>query len=164
MSGEEKWKNISFAPGYQASNMGNVRAKKRVIANKGRLQVRQPLECAQHMDKGYLFVILYRKGKRIRKYVHQLVADAFLGPNPDESTYTVDHIDRNKLNNSPENLRYATRSEQAENRVTYNADSLVDGRILSEEEKEEIRGSGKGESELANVFGVSVDMIRKIRE
>ena len=46
-------------------------------------------------------------------YLHQVVAEAFLGPNTDG--ITVDHIDRNKLNNCPENLRYASRKQQADN-------------------------------------------------
>lgn len=40
--------------------------------------------------------------------VHQIVATAFHGPAPAEY-YVVDHIDENKQNNRPENLRWTTR-------------------------------------------------------
>ena len=43
--------------------------------------------------------------------VHRIVATAFLGPAPNDKKYVVDHIDTNKQNNRPENLRWLTRLE-----------------------------------------------------
>ncbi len=73
-----------------------------------------------------------RKGERIRKYdnqwtfgkpnsrtgyleiasvrIHRIVATAFHG-SPPTKEYVVDHIDTNKQNNRPENLRWVTRLE-----------------------------------------------------
>lgn len=42
--------------------------------------------------------------------VHRIVATAFLGPAP-TTKHVVDHIDTNKQNNRPENLRWVTRLE-----------------------------------------------------
>lgn len=42
--------------------------------------------------------------------VHRIVASAFLDK-PKDSSYVVDHIDTNRLNNRPENLRWVTRFE-----------------------------------------------------
>ena len=48
---------------------------------------------------------------RIRsEAVHRIVATAFLGPAPTPS-HVVDHIDTNRQNNRPENLRWVTRFE-----------------------------------------------------
>lgn len=47
--------------------------------------------------------------------VHKLIAEAFV-PNPERKP-TVDHKDRNKLNNFVGNLRWATISEQIRNRT-----------------------------------------------
>lgn len=46
--------------------------------------------------------------------VHRIVAFAFLG-NPPTDQYVVDHIDTNRRNNRPENLRWLTRLENALN-------------------------------------------------
>ena len=63
---------------------------------------------------GYELVNLYKDGKQKTFQVHRLVAEAFI-PNP-ENKPTVDHKDRNKLNNCVENLTWATAKEQAMNR------------------------------------------------
>jgi hypothetical protein len=76
-----------------------------------------------------------RKGKRLRKYdnhwtfgkpnnngymligsevIHRIVAYAFIGE-PPTSQHIVDHIDTNRQNNRPENLRWLTKLENALN-------------------------------------------------
>ena len=59
---------------------------------------------------GYEAVTLSKNGKRKTYLVHRLVAMAFID-NPLQKE-TVNHIDGNKLNNSLENLEWATQKEQ----------------------------------------------------
>lgn len=57
-------------------------------------------------------------GRGNKKYIHQLVAQAFI-PNPNNYT-EVDHIDADGTNNNVENLRWVTHQENMENSQTKN--------------------------------------------
>ena len=67
---------------------------------------------------GYERVSLYKNIKKQKNcFIHRLVALHYI-PNPNNYP-TVDHIDRNKLNNHISNLRWASRSMQNENKNAY---------------------------------------------
>jgi hypothetical protein len=69
---------------------------------------------------GYLKYCLYRNGKKTNKYIHKLIAIYFMDFDTKiHKGMTIDHIDRNLVNNSPENLRIVTPSENNKNRGTY---------------------------------------------
>lgn len=58
--------------------------------------------------KGYLFVALCKSGKHYNRYVHRLVALAFI---PNLNNYKeVNHRDGNKSNNHVDNLEWCDRS------------------------------------------------------
>ena len=63
---------------------------------------------------GYYLVILCNHGKRQTCKVHRLVAMHYI-PNP-ENKCDVDHKNRDKLDNRVENLRWATRTENCQNK------------------------------------------------
>ncbi len=65
---------------------------------------------AHNNQNGYLKL---KVGNRF-DYIHAFVGEAFVGKRT--GTLTYDHIDRNRINNRADNIRLATRSEQALNR------------------------------------------------
>ena len=65
-------------------------------------------------NTGYYRIGLNKDGKRKFLSLHRLIALAYI-PNPDNKP-VIDHINRNRLDNRIENLRWATRSENQRNR------------------------------------------------
>ena len=96
--GVEIWKTIDDWPNYEVSNLGEVRNK-----NTGAI-MKQVLG----RDGRYLSVFLCNNGKENTQRVHRLVAEAFLGKEPD---LMVNHIDGNKQNNRADNLEWCTAKE-----------------------------------------------------
>ena len=100
----EIWKSISDYPNYEVSSFGNVRniVKQRIM--KPRFIVKS----------GYSYIGLCKNGTATEKYVHRLVAQAFID-NVNEKKF-VDHIDNNKANNNVTNLRWVSNQENQFNK------------------------------------------------
>lgn len=141
----EEWRNITAHPGYQISDHGRVRGKMRIVINRGRTHMKMPELQGIHPDKhGYLFCRLSFMGKTKKRYVHQLVCEAWHGEKP-EDDYSVDHIDRDRTHNKPINLRWASREEQNANRVLNpNKGSTSNLSKLQEQDVRDIRAMYDG--------------------
>ena len=98
----EIYKSIDGYDNYEISNMGNVRNKKTGVILK------------QSTSTGYYKVSLSVNGKSKGLLVHRLIALYFI-PNP-QNKKLVDHINRIKTDNSINNLRWATPSENQMNK------------------------------------------------
>jgi hypothetical protein len=82
-----------------------------------------------HINNGYLRVILTKNKISKPKKIHRLLALQFI-PNPNNYT-EIDHIDRNKHNNSLDNLRWTTHSINMRNCVKHNKCGFPNIRINS---------------------------------
>ena len=109
----EVWKDIpGYEDRYQVSNLGRVRSLPHKVRGRcpsgtefWRVSPGKMLRPGR-MPSGHLSVSL---GRHNSLCVHYLVLLAFVGPRPDG--YDVCHIDGNPENNTLENLRYDTRTE-----------------------------------------------------
>lgn len=89
---------------YEVDERGNVFSIVSDAHRRARILKQYPNE------NGYMKVNLYDlQGKCKKKYVHRLVAEAFI-PNPDNKS-NINHKDCNVKNNIVENLEWCTQSE-----------------------------------------------------
>ncbi len=68
----------------------------------------------QEGNDGYLCIKLSNEKGHVKKRIHRLIASQYILNN--DNLPEVDHIDRNKKNNSIENLRWVSRVENRRNR------------------------------------------------
>lgn len=108
----EEFKDIpSYEGYYQVSDLGRVKSLTRiVIANKdgGKKELKSQILSQKSRPNEYLEVNLNNKGKSNSKYVHRLVAEAFIGVLP--VNLVVNHKDGIKYNNIKNNLEITTYS------------------------------------------------------
>ncbi|MGK4094386.1 NUMOD4 domain-containing protein [Pediococcus pentosaceus] len=96
----EEWRSVKDCNQYEVSNLGRVKSLK---YGKERILKGRPNQ------DGYLKVVLYVNGVKKSRFIHRLVASAFLGT--DEVKTQVNHKDENVTNNCIENLEWVTPKE-----------------------------------------------------
>lgn len=116
----EHWRAVVGYEGhYEISDLGRVRSIDRAVRFRdGRIRTFPGRVTWQGVNAGgYPHVRLYRGNEGRTRTVHQLVAEAFLGPRPDGMETC--HCDGDSTNNRPSNLRYDSRSENHRDAVRH---------------------------------------------
>lgn len=103
----EQWRNIKEYPNYQVSNLGRVKRMRSSFKFRLYDKILRP----QHHKLGYLLIGLRDPhiGNKTCT-IHRLVADAFI-QKTDDIRNEVNHLDRNRWNNTIYNLEWCTRKE-----------------------------------------------------
>lgn len=107
----QEWRPVEGFDAYAVSSTGLVA---RLSRGRGTFPGRT-VGSSGGSDGRYRRVSLWRGGVQYDRYIHRLVAVAFLGPCPDD--HEVNHKDGNPGNNTVENLEYVTSRENKEHAV-----------------------------------------------
>ena len=108
----EVWRPVRDFEGlYEVSNLARVRSLdiktyQRFPSGVFSYVTRKGVMKKQYINRGYLSVRLNKDGVGFTKFVHRLVAEAFV-PNPDNLP-EVNHKDEDRTNNLPRNLEWCT--------------------------------------------------------
>lgn len=164
MTAREQWRPVvGFEDTYAVSNLGRVR---RDAPGKG-TQVGRLLRPQPAAGGRYPGVSLMGPGgKQHDRYVHQLVAEAFLGECPPD--HEVNHIDGDRWNPAATNLEYATRGANVAHALSTGLAAV--GRMmrnakLTDQAVREIRAL-RGvvpQAELARRYGVSPSAVSQVQ-
>ena len=151
----EQWRDIpAYQKRYQASNLGRIRSLDRFVKqsrNRGFRKIKGKVLKPQRHSTNYLVVFINKRTKRI----HRLVLEAFVASCPPGQECR--HLDGNRQNNKLNNLKWGTRSENAQ-------DHLKHG-YKSTQSKVVQRSDGvifESASEAARIVGTSQGNVSRI--
>lgn len=137
------WKPIEG--GYYVSRFGDVYSSKR-----GREL--NPVKFGR-----YRRVELRIGGRRVCRLVHNLVAEAFIGPRPDG--LQVCHNNGNGADNRVENLRYGTAKSNRDDRRKHGKH----GNKLTEDQVRSILQDPRPQSVIAAEYGINQSNVSRIK-
>lgn len=138
------WLPVRNFTDYEVSNTGIVRHASGAILKQ------------YSSGAGYLKVGFHRNGTRVQRYVHRVVAEAFLGLH---DGMQVNHVDGDKHNNWLDNLEWVTKS-QNEMHSRYVLGNLCAPITAINTESGEVRNYAS-QTAAANDLGLSRDSVRK---
>ncbi len=163
-----EWRCICDSPNYEVSDDGRVRRV--VAADRGHANRRPlPYELNQHKDEdGYLYVVLFKVGKRKKHRVHVLVLEAFVSPRPSPEMHGT-HDDGKTANNRLDNLVWKTPAQNIADKFRHGTMARGERIAVSKLTADEviaIRSAGahkRGDlTNLARQYGVSRPAIANI--
>ena len=173
----EVWKKIDGFPGYEVSNLGQVRSW-RSRNGKGCSRTPHLLKQSPFQGRPYLRVgMIGHSGNLSHHRVHRLVLEAFVGSCPDGMEGC--HNDGDPTNNALTNLRWDTKASNFEDQVKHGTRQKGERHhrsAMSDEARQAILaalihldGNAKRDNtglvkRLAEEHGVSIGAIYKMRK
>lgn len=141
-------------PNYEISTDGRVFSKMPWRGTAERELRQQP------NSHGYMRVRMVCEHGRTSKFVHLLVADAFLGEKPDK-TSQIRHLNGDKLDNRACNLAWGTAKENADDRTrhgttaTHERNGMAKLKTSDVVAIKEFSKKGFSQRKIARIIGVS---------
>lgn len=173
----EEWRAIpGFEDLYAVSNLGRVmniargpsRRPGRIL--KGMWMPERYPDGRCRRSGGYINMALLRGGKAVRRSVHFLVAESFLGPRP--NGHEINHRNGIKTDNRVDNLEWVTRGDNIRHAVAMGLHRF--GRVRGEQhgmaklrlnqvvEIRSLKLSGMSSKEIALRFGIGRTQVDRI--
>lgn len=112
-------KPIPGFPLYTINEKGEVWRKEEEYINNGTLCKRSAKKCSVTKTPGGYYQVSMKdaSGNWKKKYIHVLIAEAFIPKPTDKGKVEVNHIDGDKGNNTLENLEWLTHKENIEHAI-----------------------------------------------
>lgn len=158
----EFWKPVhGYEGAYEVSSLGLVRSLPRYVKHKSGHTQHAPGRLLKQIlgSHGYPTVCLSAGGKAVRRTVHSIVAEAFIGPRPDGQL--VRHLDGNALRPVADNLCYGTPKENQTDRFEHGTANIGEANPsarLTARDVLKIRRAkkdGRSFSSIASSYGIS---------
>ena len=152
--------------GYAVGSDGRIWSCRASGQAVGRYTAWRQLRPWINKNTGYLVVSVQGRRRNEKVCVHTLVLEAFIGPRPDGQESR--HLDGNRINAASSNLRWGTRSQNAQDKRrhgTYHEGEKHGGAKLTDESVRDIRlrvASGASRKKLAKQYSICVDNISHI--
>ena len=149
ISNDEQWLPVKDFSDYQVSTLGRIKSFKH----------KKPKILSIVRFGPYWGLYLFKDGHRYIKYIHQLVAQTFIGP---QLNLDVRHLDGDRSNNCLTNLSYGTRKENMADALSHGTTArgermphskLTDSKVI---ELRKLRLEGITVPKLSSMFGISL--------
>lgn len=166
LTANEVWLPVTGYEGwYSVSNLGRVRRDRSGKSTTVGKVLRPGKD-----EWGYLAVVLCRTDGGKSRKIHLMVAEAFIGPRP--TGFQINHKNGNITDNRPENLEYATPSQNIKHaydvlgrkkvRMIGTKNGMAKMNEQSISEIRSLKESGWTQRAIAKRFGVSQSLIYQI--
>lgn len=118
---------VGFEGIYEVSDLGKVKSLARVVSASNReVNYTEKILRTETLKRGYQRVCLCDHTKRVKKLVHVLVAEAFIGPRPIDME--VCHNNGDGSDNSLSNIRWDTRTSNTRDRIRHGTHNWLESK------------------------------------